>query len=134
MPPLLTPPGMATPPARLPGEGVKAQARVELNNMVRAGIRILKLLNEVSSEEGKAVLTALKALAPVTPDVDDGVSQSEVKSLLASAETAMPGPGAGAAPAGGGMARAPLGPMGPRPQAIGGMPFGTNLPVPGAGA
>src|SRR5262245_40963144 len=107
MPPLMAPP-MATPPARMMGEGSKTQARVELSNAVRSLIKALGILRDVQSDESKAILKALDNLAKVTPDVDEGVSQSEIKAMLAGAETAKP-PGAGSAP---GMP--PIGPMGPR--------------------
>jgi hypothetical protein len=119
--PLLTPPPQATPPARLPGEGLKAQARVELSNATRALIKALSVLREVQSDEAQAALGALKLLAKVTPDVDDAVGASEVKSLMAGAETAKPGIGAGGAGSGPSM---PIGPMGPRPVAAAGLPFG----------
>jgi hypothetical protein len=122
MPPLPVPP-LATPPLRSPGEGIKAQVRVELNNCVKALIRSLGILKEVKSDEGKAILSALKALAPVTPDVDDGVSQSELKALIASAETAVPGPG-GARPT-----PPPLGPMPPTMRTMAGPGAGMTLPA-----
>lgn len=118
---------MATPPARLQGEGVKAQARVELSNAVRSLIKALSVLREAGSEESQAIISALKSLSRVTPDVDEGVSQSEIKSLLAGADTAKPGPGV---PSGAGPAPAGVGPMGPRPMAVAGMPFGMNQGVP----
>lgn len=131
----MTPPPMATPPAATMGAGMTAQVRVELNNVVKSLTRILGMLKEVKSEEARAVMKALQAFEKVMPDVDDGVSQSEVKSLMSSAETAMPGPGAGAntgAPGGG------LGPRPPSPMATAGMPFGggganASVPIPGLG-
>jgi hypothetical protein len=115
------------------GAGMTTQVRVELANVTKSLIRILGMLKEVRSDEARATLTALKALEKVTPDVDAGVSQSEVKALMSSAETAMPGPGAGAntgAPGGG------LGPRPPSPMATAGMPFngpGANASIPGLG-
>jgi len=108
---------------RTPGEGIKAQARVKLNNCVKSLIEVLGTLKEVKSDEGRAILSALKALAPVTPDVDDGVSQSELKALMASAETAVPGPGGARGPA------PPLGPMPPRFRTVAGSPAGTLPPA-----
>jgi hypothetical protein len=126
MPPLMAPP-MATPPARTMGDGSKAQARVQLGRAVQSLIDSLKILREVQSDEAKAILKALDALAKVTPDVDEGVSQSEVKAMLAGAETAMPGRGgAGSAP---GM-QGPIGPAGPRPMPMGAPTLGAMTPNP----
>jgi hypothetical protein len=125
----LTPPPMATPPTATMGAGMTAQVRVEINNVVKSLIRVLGMLKEVRSDEARAVMAALKSLEKVTPDVDDGVSQSEVKALMASAQTAAPGPGArpGAntgAPGGG------LGPRPPSPMGATGIGMGAG-PVPG---
>lgn len=97
-----------------------------MSNAVRSLIKALSVLREVQSDEAQAIISALKSLSRVTPDVDEGVSQSEIKALLAGAETATPGPGA-RPPAPGG----PIGPMGPRPSPVAGMGFGMNQPVPG---
>lgn len=107
----LTPPPMATPPMQTMGGGMTAQVRVEINNVVKSLIRILGMLKEVRSEESQAVMKALQALEKVTPDVDEGVSQSEIKALAASAQTAAPGPGARP----GANTGAPGGGLGPRP-------------------
>lgn len=117
---------MAAPPAMLMGEGIKTQARVELNSATRSLIRALNLLKEVESDEARAILQALKALERVTPDVDESVSRSEIEAQLASAKTAPPG-----GPMGGAGALGPAGPAGPRPQAVAGMPFSANQSVPG---
>lgn len=117
---------MAPPPVRAPGAGSKAQVRVEINNAVRGLIRALSVLQDVGTDEARAILSALKALAPVTPDVEEGVSATELKSLLAGAETAMRPPPPGPMPGG------PIGPMGPRPQPIGGAPpMGMGPPMGG---
>lgn len=125
----LTPPPMATPPMQEIGAGMTAQVRVELANITKSLIRVLGMLKEVRSDEARAVLAALKQLEKVTPDVDDGVSQSEVRALLASAQTAAPGPGArpGAntgAPGGG------IGPRPPSPASATGIGMGA-APIPG---
>jgi len=110
------------------GEGLKAQARIELSNATRSLIKALGILKDVKSEESRAILKALDSLAKVTPDVDEAVGQSEIKSLLAGAETAVPGRGAGVpAPAGMGIGGGP-----PRPMAAAGMPFG-GMPTPPMG-
>src|SRR6516162_7161844 len=106
----LAPPGLATPPSLGVPEGVRAQARVKLGNAVRELTEIIGLLKEISSDEAKAVLTALKALAPVTPDVDEGVSKSQLRTLLGSAQAVRPNLGGPPGMPGGG-----LGPLPPRP-------------------
>jgi hypothetical protein len=123
---------MATPPTATIGGGMTAQVRVEINNVVKSLIRIMGMLKEVRSDEARAVLQALKAMEKVTPDVDEGVSQSEVKALMASAQTAAPGPGMrpGAntgAPGGG------LGPRPPSPMNATGIGAGGGLPGGGGG-
>jgi hypothetical protein len=123
---------MATPPTATMGGGMTAQVRVEINNVVKSLIRIMGMLKEVRSDEARAVLQALKAMEKVTPDVDEGVSQSEVKALMASAQTAAPGPGMrpGAntgAPGGG------LGPRPPSPMNATGIGAGGGLPGGGGG-
>lgn len=123
----LTPPPMATPPMQTMGGGMTAQVRVELAGVTKSLIRILGMLKEVRSDEARAVLAALKQLEKVTPDVDEGVSQSEIRALMASAQTAAPGPGAGA------NTGAPGGGLGPRPPAgmdATGLSMG-NAPIPG---
>lgn len=131
MPLPLTAPPQATPPARLPGAGLVAQARVELAQATRSLIKALNILGNVQSEESGAILKALEQLKRVTPDVDEGVGQSELKSLMASAESAVPGKGA-AAPGGPGGPMGPMSPMGPRPVAAAGMPFNPAGPPMGA--
>lgn len=124
---------MATPPTQSMGGGMTAQVRVEINNVVKSLIRVLGMLKEVRSEESRAVMKALQALEKVTPDVDEGVSQSEIKALMASAQTAAPGPGArpGGGPGG------PGGGLGPRPPSpmnatgIGGGGLGGGGGIPG---
>jgi hypothetical protein len=116
---------MATPPAGGGGAGDQTQARIKINAAVRDLIGALQALNKVDTEEAGAILTALKALEKVTPEVEEGVSQSEVRSLLANTQTARPPAG----PPGGGPA-GPIGPRPPRPMAVGGPGFGANMPVP----
>jgi hypothetical protein len=116
------------------GAGMTAQVRVEINNVVKSLIRVLGLLKEVRSDEARAVMAALKSLEKVTPDVDSGVSQSEVKALMASAQTAAPGPGVGGPPGGGPPGGGPpmggLGPRPPSPMGATGIGMG-NAPIPG---
>jgi hypothetical protein len=119
------------------GGGMTAQVRVEINNVVKSLIRIMGMLKEVRSDEARAVLQALKAMEKVTPDVDEGVSQSEVKALMASAQTAAPGPGmarpgANTGAPGGGLAPKPPSPMDAAGVGMGGG-MGAGGAIPGLG-
>jgi hypothetical protein len=68
--------------------------RLKIASAVRALTDALGAMGEVSSDEGKAVLRALQTLAPVTPDLDEGVSQSEIAALIAKAAApSLPAPG-----------------------------------------
>jgi len=118
---------MATPPTQTMGGGMTAQVRVEINNVVKSLIRIMGMLKEVRSDEARAVLQALKAMEKVTPDVDEGVSQSEVKALMASAQTAAPGPGMGRPGASPGPPSGGLGPKPPSPMNATGIGGGGGL-------
>ena len=73
-----------------PQEGLRAQARVKMSQGVKFLIDALGMLKEVGSEEGRALVSALKTLAPVVPDITEGVGQSEVAALLASAQAVRP--------------------------------------------
>jgi hypothetical protein len=75
-------------------EGVRQIVRLKIAAAVRALTDALGAMGEVSSDEGRAVLRALQTLAPVTPDVDEGVSQSELAAMIARA-TAPPLPAPG---------------------------------------
>jgi hypothetical protein len=112
---------MASPAARLPGAGTTAQARTEISNAAKALIRALAALGGVQSDEAQAVLGALNQLKKVVGEVDEGIGQSEIKSLLAGAEAARPGPGA----------MGPMSPAAPRPFAAAGMPFNPSGGAPG---
>lgn len=129
MPPFpFTPPSPATPPISTPGEGVRAVARTNIANAVKLLIESLSVLKEVKSDEGDAIVKALKILGPVTPEVDDGVSKNALRSLLAGMEPVRPG--AGGQPLAPGL-RPPM----PQPMAVAGMPFGASggggAPMPG---
>src|SRR5882724_5016915 len=103
-------PSPAVPPAQ---EGLRAQARVKLGQAVSILVDALGLLKEASSDEGRAIVQALKTLGPVTPDVAEGLGRAEIQSLLASASPVRPG--------GGPMGGPPPGMLGtptPRPQVI----------------
>jgi hypothetical protein len=104
---------------------------VELSNATRSLIKALNILGNVQSDEAGAILKALDQLKRVTPDVDEGIGQSELKSLMSSAQSAVPGQGAAA---GGAPGMGPMGmmPPAPRPMAAAGMPFNPGAPPMGA--
>jgi len=111
-------PGPATPPlgpsavAPHPQEGLRAQSRIKIGNAAKMLTDTLGTLKgDLNSEEGKAVLNALKALAPVVPEVAEGMGQTEIQSMLAQAQPVKPGPGQ--APA------TMLGTPSPRPSPLG---------------
>ena|SRR5512147_2197587 len=106
-----TPPVGPSPAVAPPQEGLLAQRRVKISEAVKLLVDALGIGKEVSSEEGKAILVALKALGPVTPDVSEGLGRSQLQSLLAQAQPVRPGPGA---------APTMMGTPRPMPQIIGG--------------
>jgi hypothetical protein len=71
------------------------------------------LKGDLNSEEGKAILGALKVLAPIVPDVSEGMGRTELMSMLSQAQGVKPGPGV--APQQG-----MLGIQAPRPTPMGG--------------
>src|SRR5262245_8473033 len=90
------PSGMMAPqgpsPASMPSQpGLEAQARVELNQAVRFLINYLGKVKGVGTDEAKAVIDALKALAKATPDVSEALSQSEMAVLAGNAQAVRPG-------------------------------------------
>jgi hypothetical protein len=123
----MTPPGGPSPASAPPQEGLRAQARVKLGEAAKLLIDALGLLKEVGSDEGKAALTALKALGPVTPDVQEGLGRSELASLLAASAPVRPGMGKpmGAPPT-------MLGTPRPQPAVMAGPPLGGERPMEGA--
>lgn len=127
MPGPMQPPGLATPPAMTPGAGTKASARMKVKHAVEDLTSALGELKEVKSEEAKAILAALKTLAPISPEVDEALSSTELKAMLGGGQMVKPGIGA----FGG------LGPMAPRPFAMAGPRFGAppmgTMPAPGVG-
>lgn len=94
--------------------GVQAQARAKLGNSVKGLMDALGAIG-LGSEEGKAIITALKALQPYVPEVQEGVGISEIMAQLASAQAVKPGQGA---------APTMLGTPRPTPQIMAGPPMG----------
>lgn len=92
-PPVVTPPTGPSPTTAPAQEGLRSQARVKLSEAGKLLIEALSVLKEIGSEEGKATLAALKALAPVMPDVEEGLGHSEIQSMLAGAQSVRPAPG-----------------------------------------
>ena len=86
-----SPPTGPSPAVAPPQEGLLAQRRVKVSEAVKLLVDALGMGKEVSSDEGKAILAALKALGPVTPDVSEGLGRSELMSLLAQAQPVRPG-------------------------------------------
>jgi len=122
--------GMPIGPAPLaasPSEGIKTVVKLKLAMAVRALTDALGAMGEVTSDEGRAVLRALQALAPVTPQTDEGVSQSELLGMIARAG-APPSPALG-----------PLGLPAPVPRPLGAAaafpprPVGSPFGLAGAG-
>src|SRR5262249_24883677 len=80
------------------------QARVKMANAVKELIDAIGVLKGegINSEEGKAIVAALKTLGPMTPEVAEGLGRADLLSMLSQAPGVRPGGGppgmAGAAP------------------------------------
>lgn len=61
--------------------GMMARARVTLLAARKACQMALAMIDDMASEEGKAALDALKALAKISGDTQPGLAESEGKSL-----------------------------------------------------
>lgn len=95
----VTPPSGPSPVQGGPQEGQRAQARVKLNQVARLLTEIVTTLsgaNALGSDEGKATVKMLNLVAPVVPDVPEGISASEVASTLSGVSAARPAPAANA--------------------------------------
>jgi hypothetical protein len=90
--PPVAPPLGASPAQAPPQAGVRAQARVKVSLAVKQLVDALGLLREAGSDEARAILQALKVLGPITPEVDEGVSQSEIRALVSGRLPVGPGP------------------------------------------
>ncbi len=114
-PPQVTPPGGPSPMGGGPQEGLKAQARVKLSQAGKLLVDALAVLKgDLGSDEGKAIVDMLRIAAKVTPEIGEGMGQSELASMLAGAAPVRPG-------------QAPPGMLGipaPRPAVMAGPPMG----------
>jgi hypothetical protein len=91
-----TPPVGPSPSAAPAQEGLIAQARTKVGEAAKLLVDALGMLKTgINSDEGKAILSALKTLGPITPDVAEGLGRSELQSLLASASPVRPAPSPG---------------------------------------
>lgn len=125
--------GMIAPPAATPAvgpsaitpgpqPGIEAQALIKVRQAVMLladAVGVLK--TKLDSDLGKAVLTSLKTLAPLTPGVEAGLGQSELASLLSGLNAVRPAPPQVAPPSF-------LGARPPRPMVMGGPPLGGRRP------
>jgi hypothetical protein len=88
--PTVTPPAGPSAPGPAAQEGLRAQARVKLSQAVRLLSEALGVLKEVGSDEGRAILSALKALSSVTPEVSQGLGESELAAMASGVQAARP--------------------------------------------
>lgn len=110
---LMGPPSGPSPISGQPQEGLRSSARSKLAQAVKLLMDALGVLKgDINSEEGKAIIKALGILAPVTPEVQEGVMQSEMASMLARAQAVRPGNAPGM-----------LGTAQPRPNVMAGPPM-----------
>jgi hypothetical protein len=63
---------------------------VKVAAAVRQLVDALGLLKEAKSDEARAIVQALRVLGPITPEVDEGVSQSELRALVSGRPPVMP--------------------------------------------
>lgn len=100
-----------------PQEGLRSSARAKLASAVKGLMDALGVLKgDINSDEGKAIIKALGILAPVTPEVQEGVSMSEIMAQLARAQAVRPGNAPGM-----------LGTPQPRPNVMAGPPMGAGM-------
>lgn len=112
-----TPP--SGPSAVTPGgnPGIEAQALIKVRQaamLLAESVGILK--QRLNTDLGKALMSALKALAPHTPGVEEGLGQSEMASMMGGMQAVRQAPPQGGAPSW-------LGTRGPRPVSMGGPPM-----------
>lgn len=98
-----TGPSPIKPPAQ---PGLNAAARAKMSLGAQSLIEALGILKDVSTDEGKAIIDALRILGKVIPDAAEGLSQSAMMGMQGAA------PPVQAAPKPGGM---PGMPPAPRP-------------------
>lgn len=110
--------------------GLEAQAMLKVRQaamLLAESVGLLK--TKLGTDLGRAVMSALKTLAPHTPGVEEGLGQSELASMLQGVLPVRPGSPAGV------MGGKPsfLGTPAPRPLTLGGGPSltgGRGVPVP----
>jgi hypothetical protein len=121
-------PGPATPatgpsaitPGAQPGVEAQALLKVRQASMLLAeAVGMLK--SRMSTDLGKAVLSALKMLAPQTPGIEEGLGQSELASMLQGLQPVRNAPPQAGAPPW-------LGTRQPRPNVVAGPPMGGTAP------
>ena len=116
--PVATP---ATGPSAItpgPQGGIEAQALIKVRQaamLLAESVGILK--SRLNSDVGKAVMSALKALAPHTPGIEEGLGQSELVSMMGNLQAVRSAPPQGGTPSW-------LGTRGPKPVGMGGPPMG----------
>ena len=119
-----SPAGAATPatgPSALtpgPQPGIESQALLKVRQAAMLLAEATGMLKaRMGTDLGKAVLGALRQLAPHTPGVEEGLGQSELQSMLAGVMPVRQAPPQTAAPSW-------LGTRPPRPNVIAGPPMG----------
>lgn len=113
---LMAPPSGPSPTATPPQEGLVAGARAGIADAVKTLMDTLGVLKgDMNNAEGKAILKALNILAPVTPEVSEGISRSAIMAKLANAQAVRPGNGPNM-----------LGTRTPQPNVMAGPPLGAG--------
>lgn len=111
-------PSALTPSAQ---PGIEAQALIKVRQAVMLladAVGVLK--TKLDGDLGKAILSSLKTLAPLTPGVEEGLGQSELASLLSGLQPVRNAPP--------GATRGMLGVPAPRPMVMGGPPMAGSPP------
>lgn len=116
-------PSPTTPPtgpsAVTPGPqpGLEAQALIKVRQAAMLLAEAMGMLkSRVGTDLGKAVLGALKTLAPQTPGIEEGLGQSELASMIQGQMGVRPAPPTGGTPPW-------LGTRPPKPTAMAGPPM-----------
>lgn len=94
--PMIAPPTGTSPISPTGQPGVEAQAAIKVREAVMLlADAVATLKTNLDSDMGKAVLSALKNLAPVAPGVEEGLGQSEIASLISGLKPVRPAPPVG---------------------------------------